>query len=61
LGDIKVIGFYNCPNDSLNDPQPKRPQTVQVTAGQLREGIDFDADFSALPKGISPRRVSCPQ
>jgi hypothetical protein len=45
--DIRTIGFYHCPNDSL------RPRPVQVAANETKNGIDFSVDFSTLPGGVN--------
>lgn len=45
--DIRTIGFYHCPNDSL------QPKSLQVGANETKSGIDFTVDFSTLPAGVN--------
>ncbi|MDZ7290709.1 MAG: hypothetical protein ONB44_23385 [candidate division KSB1 bacterium] len=45
--DIRTVGFYRCPNDTL------RPKPVTVGPGETLSGIDFEANLSSLPAGVS--------
>lgn len=47
LANIRSVGFYHCPTDSLN------PKAVIAPAGETVYGIDFDVHFSSLPNGVN--------
>ena len=54
--DIRTIGFYNCPDDSL------RPKALRVNPDETKSGIDFNVDFSTLPAGVNFKKdgADCP-
>jgi len=52
--DIRAIGFYACPGDSL------LPLSVAVQPGETKTGVDIVVDFSHLPAGVPYKTVEEP-
>jgi len=46
LNDIRAVGFYHCPGDSLN------PRALTAPANGEVQGVDFTVRFSSLPNGV---------
>jgi hypothetical protein len=47
LANIRAVGFYNCPSDSLQPRWVVAPKDSTVT------GVDFNVKFSSLPHGVN--------
>ena len=54
LFEIRAVGFYHCPTDSL------LPKIVTVAPGVTADSIDFDVKFSTLPVGVNYRKDGAP-
>jgi hypothetical protein len=52
--DIRAIGFYRSPADSL------QPQAVCVDPNQTVNNINFEVDFSTLPFGVIFKKEGAP-
>lgn len=47
FNDIRAVGFYACPDDSLN------PRALVAPAGGEVKDVDFTVYFSSLPHGVN--------
>jgi len=56
--DMRAIGLYHCPEDSLPG-LPLRPKAVKAFKDSTITGFDFKANFSSLPGGIPYCKEIC--